>query len=105
MDCTGAALGNAAAVFGAGHAKHIAQHPEKGSFARDVDVVLRSINADREGHDVLPTRPATRPQCFQGKANGSLAIIRTITAPSCCNLTLDAPASPSETPQIDPNCC
>src|SRR5262252_8388005 len=103
MDCTGATLGNAAAVFGAGHAKHIAQHPEEGGFARDVDVVLRSINADREGHDVLPTRPATRPQCFQGTTNGRLAIVRAITTMSCCNLTLDAAASPSETPQILPN--
>jgi len=37
--------------------------------------------------------------------NRRLAIVMTITTASCCNLTLDAAAGPSETPQIAPNCC
>src|SRR5262249_35071279 len=46
MHGAGAALRDAAAVFGASYAKHIAQHPEQWSIATDVDVVLGSIDAN-----------------------------------------------------------
>ena len=39
MHGAGATLGDAAAVFGASHTKHIAQHPQERSGIIDIDVV------------------------------------------------------------------
>ena len=48
MHGAGATLGDAAAVFGAGHAKQIAQHPQERSSIIDIDVVRRSVDFDRK---------------------------------------------------------
>jgi len=50
----GATPGDAAAVFRACHAEHIAQYPQQRGIAANVDVMLGSIDANRESHDVLP---------------------------------------------------
>src|SRR5215470_16735410 len=61
MHGAGPALGDAATVFGSSHAKHIAQHPEQGSIATNVDVVLGSIDANRKSHDALPAKQVRSP--------------------------------------------
>ena len=50
MHRAGAAQRHAAAEFRAGHAEHVAQHPEERRVAVDIDAVRSSVDFDREGH-------------------------------------------------------
>src|ERR1700719_604686 len=57
MHRAGAAKRHAAAELRAGHAQHIAQHPEKRRVAVDIDYVCRSVDFDGEGHGVFSFLP------------------------------------------------
>ena len=53
MHGTGAAQRHATAEFRAGHAEHVAQHPEKRRIPVDIDTVPVAVDVDGEGHGVL----------------------------------------------------
>ena len=53
MHGAGAAYGNTAAEFGAGHAEHVAQHPEQRRIAVDIDRPVDAVDLDRRGHSYL----------------------------------------------------
>ena len=46
MDGAGAALGDAAAIFGAGQADLIAEHPQQGRFGLDIELVARRLRVN-----------------------------------------------------------
>src|SRR5882724_3780289 len=48
----GAALGDAAAEFGALHVEHVAQHPQQGHFGLDVDVVLLAVDGEFDHSEI-----------------------------------------------------
>src|SRR6202011_4403504 len=54
MHRAGAAESCAAAELGAGHAEHVAQHPQKRSIAVDVCDPIYAVYFDRIGHECLP---------------------------------------------------
>jgi hypothetical protein len=63
MHGAGAALRDAAAVFGAGQADLFPQHPEQGRVGVDIDLMSFSIDAESSHIAVLPSaaiRAATR---------------------------------------------
>src|SRR5262245_6787954 len=60
MHGAGAAQRQAAAELGAGHAEHVAQHPEERRVAVDIDAVGAAVDFDGEGHGVLLSA-GTRP--------------------------------------------
>ena len=53
MDRAGAAQRHAATELRAGHAQHIAQHPEERRVVVDIDAVRLPVDSDGEGHGVL----------------------------------------------------
>jgi hypothetical protein len=55
------AAGDTAAVFRPGRAEQLAQHPQHRGIAADVHVVLRSVDADRDSHDVPRRSPRSFP--------------------------------------------
>jgi hypothetical protein len=48
-----AALGNATAKLGAGHAQLVAKHPQQGHFGLDIDLVAFAIDAQFQHAKVL----------------------------------------------------
>ena len=65
MHGAGATLRDAAAVFGARHAKHIAQHPQERGVTVDIDVVCRTVDFDGKGHgELLSARTISETQVF-----------------------------------------
>src|SRR5262249_688538 len=67
MKSAGAALSNAAAEFGAGEPKVIADHPEQRSFRRNVDRMPNSIHGKLYCHGV--------PSLIGSLVNAFLAVI------------------------------
>ena len=66
MHGAGAAQRHAAAELRAGHAEHVAQHPEQRRVAVDIDAVCSPVDFDGEGHGApsflsmaINSRPAT----------------------------------------------
>src|SRR5215510_10403600 len=53
MHRAGAAQRHAAAEFRAGHAEHVAQHPEERGIAVDIDAVRAAVDFDSERHGLL----------------------------------------------------
>ena len=53
MHRAGAAERHAAAELRAGHAQHVAQHPEQRRVAVDIDAVRAAVDFDGEGHGVF----------------------------------------------------
>src|SRR3954447_1324800 len=63
MHGAGATQRHAAAELRAGHAEHVAEHPQQRRVAIDVDAPRCSVNVDGETHDTTPyirTRPPLR---------------------------------------------
>src|ERR1700692_2514592 len=60
MHGTGAALGDAAAVFGAGQTDRVTQHPQQGRVGFGVDVVRLSVDG-KANHTVLPVEWCASP--------------------------------------------
>src|SRR5215469_17615476 len=61
MDRAGAALSNAAAVFGAGQAQRVAQHPQQRGVRIDIDIELLRMFVDGETEHWRPPRSGSRP--------------------------------------------
>ena len=53
MHGAGAAQGHAAAELGAGHAEHVAQHPQQRRVAVDIDLMRCAVDLQRESHGCL----------------------------------------------------
>jgi hypothetical protein len=53
MHGAGAAERHATAELRAGHAEHVAQHPEERCVAVDIDTMRGSVDFDEEGHGCL----------------------------------------------------
>jgi hypothetical protein len=53
MDRAGATQRHAAAELGAGHAEHVAKHPERRRVVVDVDALVCSVDFDIDGHRCL----------------------------------------------------
>jgi hypothetical protein len=54
MHSTGAAQRHAAAELRAGHAQHVAQHPEERRVVVDIDAVCVPVHFNGEGHRASP---------------------------------------------------
>jgi hypothetical protein len=72
MHGAGATPRSAAAEFGTGHAEHVAQHPEQGRVAVDIDTVRRSVDFDRKCHGVL--RWLLRPAGYRSNVASVFAV-------------------------------
>src|ERR1700730_9002341 len=82
MHGAGAALGDAAAVFGAGKPDRVAQHPKQGRVGFDIDVVIFAV--DGKGRHTRP--PAMHSLAGSGRSshrmNWPLCLVSSL---SCSN--------------------
>src|SRR5208282_1353020 len=76
---------HATAEFRAGHAEHVAQHPEERRVAVDIDAVCVPVDRDGEGHDYCSGASAcqarnftshveVRPSIFMAFSSGSRTV-------------------------------
>ena len=91
MHGAGAAQRHAAAELRAGHAEHVAQHPQQRRVAVDIDAVRLSVDFDGEGHGVvllrcvvtISERVGATGACVQAALDQLAATSMTASAKAC----------------------